>query len=82
MRLTYTSIFIADTLLVDDYGRQLYATTSSVFGRKTEVTKFGQTWTSNFATLRFHKWQSDNITVNGQRHRAKSYVTKPSWWSR
>ncbi|KZV72469.1 hypothetical protein PENSPDRAFT_733526 [Peniophora sp. CONT] len=82
MRLSYTSNHITDTVLVDDSSRQLYATSSSTFGRKTEVMKFGTMWTSNLAVLRFHDWHSDTITMNGQKHRAKSYVTKPSWWSR
>ena len=82
MRLTYTSNHVSDTTLVDDSGHQLYATTSSTFGRKTEVMKFGNMWNSNIASFKFHNWGSDTITMNGKQHEAKAYVTKPSWWSR
>ncbi|VDC06090.1 unnamed protein product [Peniophora sp. CBMAI 1063] len=82
MRLIYTSRLITDTVLVDDSGHRLYATSTSTFGRQTEVMKSGHMWNSNLATLRFHRWRSDTITINGQKRTAKSYITKPSWWSR
>lgn len=82
MRLIYTSSFITDTVLVDELNRRLYATSTSTFGRKTEVMKFGHMWNSNFASLHFHRWRSDTITIHGQKRTAKSYITKPSWWSR
>ncbi|VDC06091.1 unnamed protein product [Peniophora sp. CBMAI 1063] len=82
MRLSYTSHHITDTTLVDDSGRRLYATTSSTFGRSTDVLKFGSVGSSTLASIHFHNWGSDGITLGGRRLKAKTYLTKPSWWSK
>ena len=82
MRLSYTSNHLTETVLVDDSGRRLYATTSSTFGRTTDVLKFGTIKSSTIASLHFHGWRSDIVTFRGRKFRAKSYLNKPSWWSK
>lgn len=82
MRLTYTSNHITDTILVDDSGRQLYSTSSSTFGGKTEVKKVEQMWSSNLATFHFTCVLPDTVTMNGKDSPVKTYIAKPSWYSR
>ncbi|KZV69271.1 hypothetical protein PENSPDRAFT_686502 [Peniophora sp. CONT] len=83
MRLDFSSDYITDTALLDEQHRQVYATTSSAFGRRTEVLKFdfGTSSPSNLATMKFHDWSRDTITMDGQELDAKNYLTKPSWIS-
>ncbi|KZV69270.1 hypothetical protein PENSPDRAFT_753471 [Peniophora sp. CONT] len=83
MRLIFSSDYITDTVLLDDQNRQVYATTSSTFGRHTEVLKFdsGASGPSKLATLDFHNWTSDMITLRGREMMAKDYIDKPSWTS-
>ena len=82
MLLTCTSNHITDTVFVDDSGRQLYATSTSTFGGKTDVMKLEQMWNKNLATLQFRCLLADTININGQELPAKSYAAKPAWWSR
>ena len=82
MLLTCTSNHITDTVFVDDSGRQLYATSTSTFGGKTDVMKLEQMWNKNLATLQFRCLLADTININGQGLPARSYAAKPAWWSR
>ena len=84
MRLIFSSDYITDTTLVDEYSRQTYATTSSTFLRHTDILKFGSNpaGPSNIATVNFHNWGPDTITLGGQELVAKEFITKPSWFSR
>ncbi|VDC03291.1 unnamed protein product [Peniophora sp. CBMAI 1063] len=81
MRLIYTTDHIGDTVLLDESGRQLYATTSSTVGRKTEIVKLDKSSTT-LAVIRFRSWSADTIETHGRKLKAKKYLTKPSWWSR
>ncbi|KZV72470.1 hypothetical protein PENSPDRAFT_649745 [Peniophora sp. CONT] len=76
MRLSYTSHRITDTVLVDDSSRRLYATTSSTFGRTTDVLKFDGSNSSNLASLHFHGWSSDTVAIHGRQRNAREYLTK------
>lgn len=86
MRLFFSSSYITDTVLLDDIpgDRRVYAFTSSTFLRQTKVLKFGPgtSGSSGLATIRFHYWRADRITMGGQELIAKDYLAKPSWSSK
>lgn len=86
MRLSFNSSDrISDTTLLDDQNRLVYTTTSSTFGRHTQVLKFGSSGTSgplNLASVTFHNLSPDTITLGGHKLIAKDYLVKPSWFSK
>ncbi|KAI0034584.1 hypothetical protein K488DRAFT_83879 [Vararia minispora EC-137] len=65
MRFIYSTNYINNTGLVDDYGRQLYQISSSTWGRKTTVHKLveGSPPASYvpLAAIRRHNWSPDTI---------------------
>merc|ERR1712130_733440 len=84
MRLSFSSDHhVSDTMFVDDQNHQVYATTSNMLVRRTEILKFGPGTSnpSNLALVHFHNWSPDTITMGGQDLAAKEYLSKPSWFS-
>ena len=84
MRLSFSSDHVSDVVFTDEQNRQVYATTSSMLVRRTEILKFGPGTAnpSNVALVHFHNWSPDTISLGGQELAAKEYLVKPSWISR